>query len=174
MNNSEKKIIENTQNIVEKRKDYLSWDDYFMQLAVLTSKRSKDPNSQVGACIVDDQNKIVGIGYNGLPKGMNDDNFNWSRTNSFLNSKYPYVCHAEMNAILNSNNISNLKDTTIYTTLYPCNDCTKLIIQSGIKKVIYLENKYPDVDSFVASKKMLEECGIGIQQHLCDKNTLTN
>lgn len=153
-------MSEQSNKIVKKRKEYLSWNKYFMELAILSSKRSKDPNSQVGACIVNDDNRIVGIGYNGLPKGMNDDAFNWSRTNDYLNSKYPFVCHAEMNAILNSNHILNLKNTTIYTTLFPCNECTKLIIQSGIKKVIYLEHKYPDVDCFKASEKMLLECGI--------------
>ena len=149
---------------IHKREEYLSWNDYFMQLAILSSKRSKDPSSQVGACIVNSDNRIVGIGYNGLPKGMNDDTFNWSRNNDFLYSKYPYICHAEMNAILNSNETLKLKDTTIYTTLYPCNECTKLIIQSGIKKVIYLENKYPDKDSFIASANMLKECGIIVEQ----------
>ena len=125
---------------INKRKEYISWNDYFMNLALLSSKRSKDPNSQVGACIINKDNKILGIGYNGLPNGYDDNKFNWSRDNNYLDSKYPYVCHAEMNAILNSNSILNLKNSTIYTTLYPCNDCSKLIIQSGIKKVIYLED----------------------------------
>lgn len=153
-------MTDKNTEIVSKRKEYLSWNQYFMELAILSSKRSKDPNSQVGACIVNDDNRIVGIGYNGLPRGMNDDAFNWSRNNNYMDSKYPYVCHAEMNAILNSNHILNLKDTTIYTTLFPCNECTKLIIQSGIKKVVYLQHKYPKVDSFKASKQMLNTCGI--------------
>lgn len=151
---------------VKKREDYISWSNYFMELAKLTSKRSKDPSSQVGACIVNKENKIISVGYNGLPNGMNDDDFNWSRNNDFLDSKYPYICHAEMNAIFNSNQILNLKDTIIYTTLYPCNECAKLIVQSGIKKVIYLENKYADKPSFIASKRILESCNIEVIQFI--------
>jgi dCMP deaminase len=151
---------------VKKREDYISWSNYFMELAKLTSKRSKDPSSQVGACIVNKENKIIGVGYNGLPNGMNDDDFNWSRNNDFLDSKYPYICHAEMNAIFNSNQILNLKDTIIYTTLYPCNECAKLIVQSGINKVFYLENKYANKPSFIASKRILESCNIEVIQFI--------
>ena len=151
---------------VKKREDYISWSNYFMELAKLTSKRSKDPSSQVGACIVNKENKIISVGYNGLPNGMNDNDFNWSRNNDFLDSKYPYICHAEMNAIFNSNQILNLKDTIIYTTLYPCNECAKLITQSGIKKVIYLGNKYANKPSFIASKRILESCNIEVIQFI--------
>jgi len=157
--------MNNNKDFTKKRDDYISWNEYFMNLAILSSLRSKDPSSQVGACIVNEENKIIGIGYNGLPHGINDNDFNWSRTNDYLDSKYPYICHAEMNAILNSNQIFNLKDTIIYTTLYPCNECTKLIIQSGIKKVIYLKHKYPNIDSFIASKRLLENCNIVIEKY---------
>jgi dCMP deaminase len=149
---------------VKKREDYISWNEYFMKLAQITAKRSKDPSSQVGACIVNKNNKIISVGYNGLPNGMNDDEFNWSRNNNYLDSKYPYICHAEMNAIFNSNQILNLRDTIIYTTLHPCNECAKLIVQSGIKKVIYLEHKYKDHQSFIASMRILDECGIEVEQ----------
>jgi dCMP deaminase len=149
---------------VKKREDYISWQDYFMKLAEITARRSKDPSTQVGACIVNGENKILSVGYNGLPNGMNDDTFNWSRENDYLDSKYPYVCHAEMNAIFNSNEIFNLKGGTLYTTLYPCNECSKLIVQSGIKKVVYLEHRYEGKPVYVASARILEECGIEVEQ----------
>jgi len=155
--------------IIKKRKDYISWETYFMEIALLSAKRSKDPNTQVGACIVNEKNKILSIGYNGLPHNMSDDDFNWSRTNSFLDSKYPYICHAEMNAILNSNQLFTLQDSILYTTLFPCNECTKLIVQTGIKKVIYLEDKYPNKDSFIASRKMLKKCNIDFKQYSLNK-----
>jgi dCMP deaminase len=153
-------------DIQKKRQDYISWKEYFMGIAQLSARRSKDPSSQVGACIVNNENKILGIGYNGLPHGLEDDTFNWSRTNDFLDSKYPYICHAEMNAILNSIQLNSLKDSTIYTTLFPCNECTKLIIQSGIKHVIYLEDKYPEKDVFLASKILLDKCKIKIEKYI--------
>jgi dCMP deaminase len=142
-----------------KRQDYIEWDEYFMNIAKLSARRSKDPNTQVGACIVNDDNKIIGIGYNGLPRGMNDDDLDWSRKGDYLNTKYPYVCHAEMNAILNSVNILSLKNTTIYVTLFPCNECSKLIVQSGIKKVVYLEHKYEGEPVFIASQQILTDGG---------------
>ncbi len=146
-----------------KRQDYISWDEYFMGVALLSAKRSKDPNTQVGACIVNDKNKIVGAGYNGLPIGCNDDEFPWSKQGDFLETKYPYVCHAELNAILNNIGM-DLKGCKIYTALFPCNECTKAIIQSGISEVIYLSDKYNGSDTSVASKKMLDTAGVSYRK----------
>ncbi len=141
-----------------KRTDYISWDDYFMGIALLSAKRSKDPKTQVGACIVSGDNKIIGIGYNGFPIGIDDDAFSWSRQGEALDTKYPYVCHAELNAILNSN--VDLKNTTIYSTLFPCNECSKAIIQSGIKVICYIDDRNFKDDCEIASKKMLDHVGI--------------
>lgn len=146
-----------------KRQDYISWDEYFMGIALLSAKRSKDPNTQVGACIVNDQNKIVGTGYNGLPIGCSDDEFPWSKHGDFLDTKYPYVCHAELNAILNNIGM-DLKGCKIYTALFPCNECTKAIIQSGIKEIVYLSDKYNGSDTSIASKKMLDTAGISYRK----------
>ena len=139
-----------------KRQDYLSWDEYFMGIAVLSSYRSKDPSTQVGACIVNENNRIMSMGYNGFPSGCSDDEFPWDRTGE--ETKYPYVVHAEPNAILNST--VSLKDATIYVTLFPCNECAKLIIQSGIKHVVYGNDKYHDQDSFIASRRMFDSAGV--------------
>jgi len=142
-----------------KRRDYISWDEYFMGIALLSAKRSKDPSTQVGACIVNPANKIVGIGYNGFPIGCSDDDLPWERDNKNMNeTKYPYVVHAEANAILNST--KDLHGSRIYVALFPCNECTKLIIQSGIKEIIYLSDKYKDTDPVKASKKMLQMAGV--------------
>ena len=138
-----------------KRTDYLSWDEYFMAVALLSSQRSKDPNTQVGACVANKENKIVGVGYNGFPLGCSDDDLPWARTGEFLETKYPYVCHAELNAVLNS--ISrDLRGCRIYVGLFPCNECTKVIIQAGIEEIIYLSDKYADTDVVKASKRMLD------------------
>lgn len=142
-----------------KRNDYISWDEYFMGIAVLSSLRSKDPNTQVGACIVNSDKKIVGVGYNGFPIGCSDDDLPWMREGEWLDTKYPYVCHAELNAILNSS-LPSLKGATLYVALFPCNECAKAIIQVGIKKVVYLSNKYKDADSTKASVRMMEAAGI--------------
>jgi len=139
--------------MVEKRKNYITWDAYFMGIALLSAKRSKDPSTQVGACIVNDEHKILTMGYNGMPIGIDDNDMEWSREGDFLNTKYPYVCHAELNAILNSGGTS-LKDGTLYVTLFPCNECAKAIIQSGIRHIVYLEDKYPESDATIAAKKM--------------------
>lgn len=136
----------------------INWPQYFMGLAHLSRLRSKDPNTQVGACIVDDENKVVSIGYNGFPRGCSDYDFPWQKNQDSLNSKYLYVVHAELNAILNSPR--SLKDTTLYVSLFPCNECAKAIIQAGIKKVIYEEDKYAHTDSVIASKKMFDASGI--------------
>jgi len=145
--------------MLKKRQDYISWDEYFMGVALLSARRSKDPSTQVGACIVNNKNKIVGAGYNGLPMGCDDDEFPWEKQGGFLDTKYPYICHAELNAILNNIGM-DLKDCKIYTALFPCNECTKAIIQSGIKEVIYLSDKYEGNDIFKASKIMLDKAAI--------------
>lgn len=146
-----------------KRKDYISWDEYFMGIAVLSSMRSKDPNTQVGACIVSPDMKIIGVGYNGFPIGCSDDELPWEREGDWIETKYPYVCHAELNAILNSS-LPSLKGATLYVALFPCNECAKAIIQVGIKKIIYLSNKYKDTDATKASVKMLEAAGVELQE----------
>jgi dCMP deaminase len=142
-----------------KRKDYLSWDDYFMAVALLSAQRSKDPNTQVGACIVSPQNKIIGIGYNGFPIGCSDDELPWERDGKPLETKYPYVCHAEMNAIVNSTK-ADLTGSRLYVSLFPCNECAKLVIQVGIKTVVYLSDKYSENDFFIAARKMLKMAGV--------------
>ncbi|WP_422480214.1 deoxycytidylate deaminase [Pleomorphochaeta sp. DL1XJH-081] len=146
-----------------KRQDYISWDEYFMGVALLSADRSKDPNTQVGACIVNPDKKIVGVGYNGFPSGCDDDVLPWDREGCFLDTKYPYVCHAELNAILNS--ISrDLKGSTIYVALFPCNECAKAIIQAGIKEIVYLSDKYDGTDSVIASKRMLNQAGVSLRK----------
>ena len=140
-----------------KREDYINWDEYFMGIALLSAKRSKDPSTQVGACIVKD-NKILGMGYNGFPKGISDADFPWIKEGDAVDTKYPYVCHAELNAILNSN--FNLEGADIYVTLFPCNECTKAIIQSGIKSIKFLEDKNFVSTNEIASKKMLDYLNI--------------
>ena len=137
---------------------HISWDEYFMGVALLSAKRSKDPNTQVGACIINDDKRIIGIGYNGFPRGCDDDVFPWGKGNSYLDTKYPYVVHAEANAILNSTR--NLKGSVLYVSLFPCNECAKLIIQSGIKHIVYMNDKYDGTDSDLASKRMLDAAGV--------------
>lgn len=146
----------------KKRVDYIEWDEYFMGVALLSGKRSKDPNTQVGACIVNQDKKIIGVGYNGLPIGCSDDEYPWDREGEFLETKYPFVCHAELNAILNST--KTLKDCTIYVALFPCHECSKAIIQSGIKEIVYLSDKYDKTESNRASKKMLDSAGVKYRQ----------
>ncbi len=141
---------------MNKRQNYIEWDDYFMAVALLSAKRSKDPCTQVGACIVNPQKKIVGVGYNGFPSGCSDEELPWAREGSFLDTKYAYVCHAELNAVLNSISYT-LCGCVMYTALFPCNECAKLIIQSGICKIIYLSDKYAGTDSIVASKRMFDQ-----------------
>ena len=136
----------------------ISWDEYFMGIAHLSSKRSKDPNTQVGACVVDQDNKIVTVGYNGMPRGVKDSEVPWAREGGFKETKYAYVVHAELNAILNTPR--SLKGCTLYVSLFPCNECAKAIIQSGIKKIVYESDKYDGTDGNVVSKKMLKLAGI--------------
>ena len=147
---------------MSKRLDAITWDQYFMGLAHLSAKRSKDPSTQVGAVIVDQNKKIVGIGYNGLPTGLSDDEFPWDREGDFLKSKYAYVVHAELNAILNS--ITDLDSCSLYVSLFPCNECAKAIIQSGIKEIVYEDDKYAYTDSVKASKAMLRAAGVSLRQ----------
>ncbi len=142
-----------------KRENYLSWDEYFMGVALLSAQRSKDPGTQVGACIVGQDNKILSMGYNGMPIGCPDDDMPWDRDGDPLNTKYLFVCHAELNAILNHGR-AGLEGSKVYTTLFPCNECAKAIIQSGIREVIYLQDKYADSDSVIASKRMFDMTGV--------------
>ena len=143
------------------RKDYLSWDEYFMAIAKLSAMRSKDPHTQVGACIVSNDNRILSIGYNGAPNGFNDEKFPWGREGNPLETKYLYVVHAERNAILNyRGSRKDLENSKIYVDLFPCNECAKEIIQAGIKEVVYLSDKYADTDETIASKKLLDSCNV--------------
>jgi len=143
----------------EKRQGYISWDEYFMGVALLASKRSKDPNTQVGACIVDDQNRILSTGYNGFPQGCSDDEFPWGRDGEEGETKYPFVVHAELNAILN-NRGKNLSGSRLYVAPFPRNECPKAIIQAGIREVVYLSDKYHNTPSTTASRRMLESAGV--------------
>ncbi|MFA5468903.1 MAG: dCMP deaminase family protein [Sphaerochaetaceae bacterium] len=154
-----------------KRTDYISWDEYFMGIALLSAQRSKDPNTQVGACIVNPDKKIVGVGYNGFPAACSDDELPWAREGAYLETKYPYVCHAELNAILNS--ISrDLKECSIYVALFPCNECAKAIIQAGITEVVYLSNKYEGTDSITASLKMFKLAGVKLRKLVLEREKL--
>ncbi|MBE6817512.1 MAG: dCMP deaminase family protein [Ruminococcaceae bacterium] len=152
-----------------KRSDYISWDEYFMGVSLLSSMRSKDPNTQVGACIVSDDNKIMSVGYNGFPRGCSDDDFPWERNAAEPNdTKYPFVCHAELNAILNSGG-QDLRGARIFVALFPCNECAKAIIQSGIKEVVYISDKYANTPGTMASKKMLKAAGVKLTQFTSSK-----
>ena len=153
------------EKINKQRKDFLSWEEYFMGIAKLSAMRSKDPSTQVGACIVSADNRILSIGYNGCPNGFDDDYFPWDREGEPLKTKYMYVCHAEMNAILNyRGNRKELEGAKVYVDLFPCNECAKLIIQAGIKEVIYLSDKYANTDGVKASKKLFDMCGVSYRQ----------
>jgi len=148
-----------------KRLDYINWDEYFMGVAMLAAKRSKDPSTQVGACIVSNDNKILSIGYNGFPIGCSDDDFPWEKTDTSPDhNKYLYSTHSELNAILNYRG-GSLEGTKLYVTLFPCNECAKAIIQSGIKTLIYDSDKYAGSDSVVASKRMLDAAGVSYHQY---------
>ena len=147
-----------------KREDYITWDEYFMGIAELAAKRSKDPSTQVGACIVDKENYILSVGYNGMPIGCSDDIFPWNREGETLDTKYPFVCHAEMNAILNSKT-ADLEGETVYVSLFPCNECTKALIQKKVAKVVYLSDKYHDEVNTQASRKMLDAAGVKYERY---------
>lgn len=142
-----------------KREDYISWDEYFMGVAALAGMRSKDPNTQVGACIVSDHNKILSIGYNGFPRGCSDEEFPWAREGEPLETKYPFVTHSELNAILNYRG-GSLEGTKLYVSLFPCNECAKAIIQAGIGTVVYDSDKYEGTPMNVASKRMFDAAGV--------------
>lgn len=143
----------------------VSWDEYFMGIALLSCERSKDPNTKVGACIVDENKKVVSIGYNGMPSGCDESQLSWNKGEG-LDSKYLYVCHAEFNAILNTRNgTSALRGCTLYVTLFPCNECTKAIIQTGIKEIVYISNKYENTTGVQASKRMLLLAGVKIRHY---------
>lgn len=143
---------------MKKRKKYLNWDETFMLMTDLIAKRSKDPSTQVGACIVNDKNVVVGLGYNGFPRGCSDDKLPWGRVGKMANTKYAYVVHAEANALLNAS--ASIEGCKIYTNLYPCNECAKLLIQKGIKEIVYCSDKYAHLDEWKASKKMIKLAGI--------------
>ena len=144
-----------------KREDYITWDEYFLGVAMLAARRSKDPNTQVGACIVSPDNIIISTGYNGLPNGCSGDEYPWAREGE--QTKYPYVVHAELNAILNANG-RDLRGSRLYVALFPCNECAKAIIQSGVKEVLYLSDKYANTPATVASKRMLDSAGVRYRQ----------
>ena len=155
-----------------KRENYISWDEYFMGVSLLSSMRSKDPSTQVGACIVSDDNKIMSVGYNGFPRGCSDDEFPWERSGEHPNdTKYPFVCHAELNAILNAGG-HNLSGSIIFVALFPCNECAKSIIQSGIKEVVYISDKYADSEGTRASKRMLKAAGVKLTKFKSDNKEL--
>lgn len=149
----------------QKREDYISWDEYFMGVALLSGMRSKDPNTQVGACIVSSDNKILSMGYNGFPIGCSDDEFPWVREGSPLENKYLYSTHSELNAILNYRG-GSLEGAKIYVSLFPCNECAKAIIQAGIKTVIYDSDKYNNTPAVMASKKMFRAAGVNFYQYV--------
>jgi dCMP deaminase len=147
-----------------KRTDYISWDEYFMGVSKLSGLRSKDPSTQVGACIVSEDNKILSMGYNGFPSGCSDDDFPWEREGPTIDTKYPYVTHSELNAILNYRG-GSLEGAKIYVSLFPCNECAKAIIQSGIKAIVYESDKYAETDSVIASKRMLDAANVNYYQY---------
>ena len=142
-----------------KRENYISWAEYFMGIALLSAQRSKDSDTQVGSCIVGRDHKILSMGYNGMPVGCMDDAMPWGRSGNPLDTKYMYVCHAELNAILNASG-GDVREAVLYTTLFPCNECAKAIIQSGISEVVYMTDKYADTDAIVASKRMFDMVGV--------------
>ena len=152
--------------MTKKREGYLDWDNYFMAVAKLSAMRSKDPSTQVGACIVSNDNRILSIGYNGAPNGFDDDNFPWEREGDAINTKYFYVCHGEMNAIMNyRGNKKDLEGAKIYVDLFPCNECAKAIIQSGIKTVIYDDDKYANTPGNICSRKMFDAAGVTYRKY---------
>ena len=154
----------------DKRKDYFSWDETFMQICRIIAQRSKDTNTQNGACLVNDKNVVIGLGYNGFPRGCSDDSLPWRREGDFCDKKYAYVVHAEENAVLNANNLSD--GAKLYCTLFPCNECTKVIIQKGIKEIIYESDKYHQDDVWRASKKMLNLAKIKYRQYIPKNNLI--
>ncbi len=155
-----------------KREDYISWDEYFMGVAILSGMRSKDPHTQVGACIVSEDHKILSMGYNGFPAGCSDDDFPWNREGDPLDNKYFYTTHSELNAILNYRG-GSLEGSTLYVSLFPCNECAKAIIQSGIREIIYESDKYENTPSVIASKRMLKAAGVAFRKYEHSGNRIT-
>ncbi len=155
-----------------KKQDYLKWDEYFMGIAMLSAQRSKDPNTSVGSCIVSQDNRILSVGYNGMPRGCSDDEYPWERVGGNLDTKYFFVCHAELNAILNYTG-TNMKGAKVYTTLFPCNECTKALIQSGITEVIYYSDKYAATDSTIAAKRMFKSARVTLRQYQPGEKTVS-
>lgn len=166
LSNAEKKEYEleiNRHRIYDnKDENYIDWDSYFMGIADLSSFRSKDPNSKVGACIVSEDNRILSIGYNGCPNGFDDKYMPWNReAECEVNRKYFYVVHAEANAILNyKGNKEDLKNATVYVNLFPCNECAKMIVQLGIKNIVYSSDKYNGTDGNQVAKILFDRCGV--------------
>lgn len=154
----------------KKRSNYISWNSYFMGLALLSSQRSKDPSTQVGACIASDDNRVLSMGYNGFPNGCSDDEFPWDAEGEMLEIKNTFVCHAELNAILNAG--GNVRGSTIYVTFFPCHECTKAIIQSGIKKIVYIDDRNHQKPSIVASRKMLRSAGVEFREYQSANRTI--
>lgn len=148
------------------RQDYISWDECFMRMAHVIAERSKDPSTQAGSVIADEKNVVVGLGYNGFPRSIDNDAFPWDREGGFVNTKYAYVCHAEENAIYNSNKTSH--GCKLYCTLFPCNECAKTIVQNGIVEIIYESDKYHDTDSCIVSRKILDAAGVTCRQYISD------
>ncbi len=147
------------------RTDVISWDDFFMQVALSASMRSKDPNTQVGACIAGLDHRILSVGYNGTPRGLNDDEFPWDSSNDPLLDKHSYVIHAEVNAILNyRGSLQDMQGATVYVTLFPCNECAKLLVQSGIGEVVYLSDKYCGTTSNLIAKSVFDKSGVAYRQ----------
>ena len=156
-----------------KRKDYIDWDEYFMGIAKLSAGRSKDPNTQVGACIVSENNRVLSTGYNGAPNGFPDDDFPWAREGKPTETKYMYVCHAEANAIDNFRGFKkDLEGSRIYVDLFPCNECAKKIVQNGIKEVVYLSDKYDGTDENKAAKYIFDKCGVKYRKFDEDKEKI--
>jgi len=153
--------------MIKHRENYISWDECFMRMAFIISERSKDPSTQAGAVVVNQKNVVVGMGYNGWPRGIKSEDLPWEREGSLEDTKYAYICHAEENAIYNANNSTD--DCKIYCTLFPCNECAKTIIQNGIKEVIYDSNKYDGTPAVKASKKMFSLAGVSLRQYSCKK-----
>ncbi|MBQ8188321.1 MAG: dCMP deaminase family protein [Lachnospiraceae bacterium] len=147
-----------------KREGYISWDEYFMGISKLSGMRSKDPNTQVGACIVGSDHRILSMGYNGFPNGCPDELFPWAREGDALDTKYPFVTHSELNAILNYRG-GSLEGTTLYVSLFPCNECAKAIIQAGIRTVVYADDKYKDTPMNIAAKRMFDAAGVVYYQY---------
>lgn len=160
--------------MVKKRHDCIKWNEYFMGIAILTAMRSKDPSTQVGSCLVDKHNRIISTGYNGLPMGWDDDDFEWNRDGKWLQTKYPYVIHSEVNAILNANGYYDWESSALYVTLFPCNECAKHIVQRGIKKIYYLEDKYKGEDSNKAAKEIFDNSGVSYYNIKCNLRIVRN